>query len=159
VRGRPEIWYDDLVTGQRHRSPRALTVEADDIVAFARQFDPQPQHLDPVAAQRGLFGGLVASGWHTAAVTMRLLTETLPLAESVGAGLELAWPTPTRPGDQLALDLTVVSKRLSRTKPDRGLVELAYDTVDQSGQIRQRTRATVVMLLGPGLRLAGESHG
>jgi acyl dehydratase len=154
-----EIWYDDLAPGGRHRSPGAITVEADEIVAFARRFDPQPQHLDPVQASQGLFGGLVASGWHTAALTMRLLTETLPLADSVGAGLELAWPTPTRPGDQLWLDLTVVSKRLSRSKPDRGVVELAYDTVELSGQVRQRTRATVVMLRRPGLKLTEAGRG
>jgi acyl dehydratase len=146
-----KLWYDDLAPGQRYhaRTPYRMTEAA--IIAFAREFDPQPNHCDPAAARASLFEGLAASGWHTAAATMRLLTEAgFPVGNGVvGAGVDIAWPTPTRPGDELTLELVVKAKRLSRTKPDRGVVVVEYDTRNQLGEVRQRTRTTLIVLRDP----------
>ena len=103
------------------------------IKAFASQFDPQPFHLDENAAKASLFSGLVASGWHTAAMTMRLLVETgLPLAGGlIGAGGELSWPRPTRPGDILRVESEVQEIIPSRSRPDRGVVALRMVTRNQ----------------------------
>src|SRR4051812_46681465 len=102
------FFLDDLQVGQRFVSGTHL-VDEDQITAFARQFDPQPFHLDDAAAKASLFGGLAASGWHTAAITMRLLVESgLPLEGGIiGAGGEVAWPRPTRPGDVLRVESEV----------------------------------------------------
>ena len=99
--GQERLYLDDLAVGQRFASgPQAL--DAGQIKAFAEAFDPQPFHLDEAAAASSLFGGLAASGWHTAAISMRLLVGSVPLAGGViGAGGEIAWPRPTRPGDVL----------------------------------------------------------
>jgi acyl dehydratase len=95
------LYLEDLSVGQRFES-RPHCLDAEQIKKFAAEFDPQPFHLDETAAAGSLFGGLAASGWHTAALTMRLLVESVPLADGlVGAELELAWPKPTRPGDTL----------------------------------------------------------
>src|SRR6185369_17337284 len=98
--------------------------DAEQIKAFARQFDPQPFHLDEAAAKNSIFQGLAASGWHTAALTMRLLVSGgLPLAGgSIGAGGEIAWPRPTRPGDILQVESEVTAVTPSRSRPDRGIV-------------------------------------
>src|SRR5439155_25976483 len=106
------LYLDDLQIGQRFTS-RTHVVDEEQIKAFAGQFDPQPFHLDNEAAKDTLFSGLVASGWHTAAITMRLLVESgLPLAGGiVGAGGELEWPNPTRPGDSLQVESEVLGIR------------------------------------------------
>src|SRR5712671_2033589 len=105
--GERGLYLDDLLVGQRFTSATHAIDEVQ-IKSFAREYDPQPFHLDDAAATKSLFGGLVASGWHTAAVTMRLLVESgLPIAGGiVGASGEVSWPRPTRPGDVL----TVVSE-------------------------------------------------
>jgi acyl dehydratase len=118
------VYLEDLEIGQRFTSGSHVIDEVQ-IKAFARQFDPQPFHLDNEKAKRTLFAGLAASGWHTAAITMRLLVETgLPLAGGiVGAGGEISWPKPTRPGDILSVTSDIEEIAPSRSRPDRGIGE------------------------------------
>src|SRR5262245_64862385 len=114
------FFLDDLRVGRRFSSA-SHTIDEAQIKAFAAQFDPQPFHLDNEAAKATLFAGLAASGWHTAAITMKLLVETgLPLAGGiVGAGGTLEWPKPTRPGDTLQVESEVLEIAPSRSRPDR----------------------------------------
>jgi acyl dehydratase len=131
------LYLEDLFVGQRFES-RAHRLDSEQIKKFAAEFDPQPFHLDEEAAARSLFGGLAASGWHTASLTMRLLVESVPLADGlVGAELELAWPKPTRPGDTLQVFSEVVDIRPSRSKPNMGIVTLRNETRDQDGEVLQ----------------------
>ena len=132
IGGKDLLYLDDLQVGQRFTSKTHRVDEAQ-IKAFASQFDPQPFHLDENAAKDSLFSGLVASGWHTAAMTMRLLVETgLPLAGGlIGAGGELSWPRPTRPGDILRVESEVQEIIPSRSRPDRGVVALRMVTRNQ----------------------------
>lgn len=139
------LYLDDLQVGQRFTSGTHLVDEAQ-IKAFARQFDPQPFHLDENAAKDSLFSGLVASGWHTAAVTMRLLVEGLPLAGGViGAGVELSWPRPTRPGDVLRVESEVQEIIPSRSRPDRGVVLMRIVTHNQRDEVVQIFVAKLVV--------------
>src|SRR5437762_4081621 len=133
-----QLYLDDLVVGQ-HFTSRTHVVDATEIKAFARQFDPQPFHLDEETAKRAFFGELVASGWHTAAITMRLLVETgLPLAGGIiGAGGELAWPKPTRPGDTLQVESDVMQITPSRSRPARGLAIVHSVTRSQTSEVGQ----------------------
>lgn len=133
-----KLYLDDIVVGQRFVSG-SLTVDEAQIKAFAAEFDPQPFHLDAAAAKASLFGGLVASGWHTAALTMRLLVGGgAPLAEGiVGVGGELTWPRPTRPGDTLMVESEVLEVRPSRSHPDRGVVTIRSETRNQHGEAVQ----------------------
>lgn len=110
------------------------------ILAFAREFDPQPFHTDPEAARHSMFGGLVASGWHTAAVSMRLIaTGGLRFAGgAIGLGGELSWPAPTRPGDVLHVETTVLAVEPSRSRPDRGTVTVENLTRNARGDVVQR---------------------
>lgn len=127
------LYLDDLHIGQRFASAPHL-VTAEQIKAFAAEFDPQPFHMDEEAAKGSLFGGLAASGWHTAALTMRMLVESVPLADGlVGAELELAWPKPTRPGMTLQLFSEIVDIRPSRSKPNMAIVTARNETRDQDG--------------------------
>ena len=131
------LYLEDLYVGQRFSSaPRAL--DAEQIKRFAAEFDPQPFHLDEEAAQDSLFKGLAASGWHTAALTMRLLVDSVPLADGlIGAELELAWPKPTRPGMTLQLFSEIVDIKPSRSKPDMAIVTVRNETRDQDGEAVQ----------------------
>ncbi len=130
--------------GQRFASGRHC-LEAEDIRRFAAEFDPQPFHLDPEAARETFFGGLAASGWHTAAVTMRLLVESIPVAGGlIGGGGEIAWPRATRPGDELSVESEVVEVTPSRSRPERGTVKIRSDTVNQNGEIVQTLTATLL---------------
>lgn len=139
-------YLDDLAVGQRFTSA-SLSVDTDGIKAFARQFDPQPFHLDDEAAASSLFGGLAASGWHTAALTMRLLVDGgAPIAGGViGAGGEVAWPRPTRPGDVLTVESEVIEVRPSKSRPDRGMVTLRSETRNQRGEVVQILTAKLVV--------------
>jgi len=139
-------YLDELHVGQRFVSG-AHVVDAGQIVAFAAQFDTQPFHLDEQAALGTVFAGLAASGWHTAAITMRLLVEGgLPLAGGiVGAGGELAWPKPTRPGDLLRVDSEVIELKPSRSRPDRGMVTVRSDTRNQRGELVQTLTAKLIV--------------
>jgi acyl dehydratase len=132
------LYLEDLHVGQRFESA-TLAVTADEIKAFARQFDPQPFHLDEDAAARSLLGGLAASGWHTAALTMRLLVGGgAPIAGGViGAGVEVRWPRPVRPGDELQVVSEVLEITPSRSKSDRGIAVLRSETRNQRGEVVQ----------------------
>ncbi len=127
--------FDDIVVGQKFVSG-SLIVDAAEIKAFAAQFDPQPFHLDETAAKASPFGGLVASGWHTASMTMRLLVGGgVPLEGGlIGVGGELTWPRPTRPGDVLTVESEVLEARPSRSNPDRGVVTIRSETRNQHGE-------------------------
>src|SRR5262249_16989143 len=139
-------FLDDLAVGQRFVSA-SHELTANEIRDFARQFDPQPFHLDADAARATLFGGLAASGWHTAAVTMRLLVGGgAPFAGGViGAGGEIEWPRPTRPGDVLHVESEVIDVMPSRSKPDRGLVRLRSETKNQKGEVVQVLTAKLIV--------------
>jgi acyl dehydratase len=142
-----KLYLEDLTVGQTFVST-SLTITADEIVAFAGQYDPQPFHLDNEAAKRTLFGGLAASGWHTAALTMRLLVQGggSPLAGGIiGGGGEIAWPRPTRPGDTLHVEAEVVEIIPSRSKPDRGMVLMRNRTLNQNGEEVQVFTAKLVV--------------
>jgi acyl dehydratase len=132
------LYLDDLSVGQRFSSA-TLTVTADEIKGYAAKYDPQPFHLDDAAAELTLFGGLAASGWHTAAMTMRLLVDGgAPLAGGIiGAGGEIAWPKPTRPGDVLHVESEVIEITPSRSRPDRGMVAMRSETKNQNGEAVQ----------------------
>lgn len=115
----------------------SVTVTREEIVAFARQFDPQPFHVDEDAARRSPFGGLIASGWHTASLCMRLVVALLgPDSGSLGSpGVdELRWLKPVRPGDELSVSAEVLEAIPSRSKPDRGLVKFRYTMRNQNGE-------------------------
>ena len=137
------MWLEDLNVSDRFYSGEEIEVTAEEIMSFARQYDPQPGHISEETALDTSFHGLAASGWHTAAITQRLLTK-MGFIGVIGADITLTWPTPTRPGDRLHFDGRVTSKRESRTKPDRGIVSLEYDTVNQDGEIRQHTQAVII---------------
>jgi acyl dehydratase len=121
--------------GQRFTSAE-YRVEEDRIKAFAAEFDPQPFHLDGTAARASIFGGLAASGWHTAAITMRLLvTGGVPFAAGViGLGGEIAWPRPTRAGDVLRVESEIVEILPSRSKPNQAIVKVRSTTLNQHGE-------------------------
>jgi acyl dehydratase len=134
-----ERYFEDFAVGQKFRSA-ARAVTAEEIRAFAKDFDPQPFHLDAAAAVDSLFGGLVASGWHTAALTMRLLVDSdlKPARGTIGAGVEeLRWPKPVRPGDVLHLEGEVVDVRPSRSRPELGIVKVRANTINQDGDVVQ----------------------
>ncbi|RXT56701.1 dehydratase [Bosea sp. Tri-44] len=139
-------YLDDLVVGQRFRSA-SHTIDDAQIKAFAAQFDPQPFHLDEEAARETLFKGLAASGWHTAAITMRLNVEAgLPLMGGIiGAGGEISWPAPTRPGDTLHVESEVVEITPSRSKPERGIATIVSRTINQRGETVQILRAKLIV--------------
>jgi acyl dehydratase len=141
------LYLEDLQPGQILRSGESAPVDAAAIKAFARQFDPQPFHLDEAAAAKSFFRGLVASGWHTAAVTMTLMVDGLPLAGGViGAGLdEMRWPRPVYPGDRLHLEAEVLQVRPLRSRPGQGLAKMRITTLNQSGEPVQVMTANMVV--------------
>jgi len=129
-------YLEDYAVGQVYRSGR-LRVDKDQIIAFAAQFDPQSYHLDEAAARKSVFGGLAASGWHTAALTMRLLVESefRPADGILGVGFdELSWPRPVRPADELHVESEVLEVRPSKSRPDRGLIRVRMTTFNQNGE-------------------------
>ena len=132
-----QLYLEDLHVGQSWVS-EPHTIDAEQIKRFAADYDPQPFHLDEAAANNSLFKGLAASGWHTAALTMRMLVESVPLAEGlVGAELELAWPKPTRPGMTLRVFSEIAEIWPSRSKPDMAIVTMRNETRDQDGEVLQ----------------------
>ena len=140
------LYLDDLHVGQQFISGSHAVDEAQ-IRAFAGQFDPQPFHLDDALAKETLFAGLAASGWHTAAITMRLLVDGgAPIAGGViGAGGEVSWPKPTRPGDTLHVASEVVQVTPSRSRPERGIVTVRSETRNQRGEVVQILTAKLVV--------------
>jgi len=135
-RERARQYLEDYAAGQIYRSAR-MTIDKDQIIAFAGQFDPQPYHLDEEAAYKSVFGGLAASGWHTAALSMRLLvdSEFRPAHGILGVGVdELRWLRPVRPGDSLYVETEVLEVRPSKSEADRGLIRVRTTTFNQSGE-------------------------
>lgn len=147
-----KLWLDDIKVGARFETEK-YEVSHEDIVNFARQFDPQSFHLSDQAAAETFFEGLAASGWHTAAITMRLLvTSGFSIATGIiGASVEVAWPSPTRAGDVLHVELTVENVKVSASQPDRGFVTVTYNTTNQEGKTRQRTTANLLVFKKPEL--------
>jgi acyl dehydratase len=144
-------YLEDLHVGDRFGSD-ALEVTEQDIIAFARAFDPQPFHLDATAAEQSVFKHLVASGWHTAAMSMKLfVTGELKLAGgSVGLAVdELRWPRPVRPGDTLRLETEILEVRPSKSKPDRGIIRIRNVTTNQNGHVVQTFVASVLVRRRP----------
>jgi acyl dehydratase len=133
-----KLYLEDFTVGRRFTSA-AHTLDADQIKAFASRFDPQPFHLDEAAAQTSFFHGLAASGWHTAAITMSLLVQSgMPIAGGlIGAGAEIAWPRPVRPGDTLTVESEVVEVKPSRSRPERGMITVKSQTRNQHGEVVQ----------------------
>ncbi len=134
-----ERYLEDFAVGQTFDSGR-LVVEEARIKTFAAEFDPQPFHLDAEAARQSLFGGLAASGWHTAALTMRLLVESdiKPVGGIIGAGFdELRWPRPVRPGDELRVESEVLEVRPSKSRPEQGMIKVRTTTLNQKGEAVQ----------------------
>ncbi|MDH0048254.1 MaoC family dehydratase [Comamonas terrigena] len=144
------LYLDDLYVGQTFVSGEHLLDEAQ-IIAYARQFDPQVFHLDPEAAKHTFFQGLAASGWHTASISMRLVTESIPLADGViGGGMEeLAWPQPTRPGDRLHVESEIVEIIPSQPKPNRAMLRVLCQTKNQRGEVLQRFRPKMLAFKRP----------
>jgi len=132
------LYLEDVFVGQRFiTGTQAVTAEA--IKAFARDYDPQPFHTDEEAAKDSFFDGLAASGWHTAAITMRLQIDSgPPLAGGmIGAGGELSWPRPVRPGDVLHVESEVLAVTRSKSRPERGMITLKSETKNQKGEVVQ----------------------
>ena len=130
------IWLEEFAPGQKFVS-RALPLDAAAIKAFATQFDPQPFHLDETAARDSFFGGLAASGWHTAALSMRLLVESgfRPAGGIIGSRAdELKWPRPVRPGDELHVEAEVLEVRRSDSRPGQGFIKCRTTTLNQSNE-------------------------
>lgn len=135
----PVQYFEDFSVGQVFNTGR-FKVDADQIKAFAKQFDPQPFHLDEEAAKNSVFRGLAASGWHTAALTMRLMAdgEFKPAGGIIGVGFdELSWSRPVRPGDELHAKSEILELRPSKSRPDRGLIRARTTTYNQNGEAVQ----------------------
>jgi acyl dehydratase len=128
----------------------SFTMSEADIIAFAKEYDPQPFHVDPVAAKDGPFGGLIASGWHTTSMMMRQLVDhhVSPESSLGAAGVdEIRWPKPVRPGDTLHVRATILEARRSSSKPDRGIVKTLAELINQDGDLVMKVTAINFILL------------
>ena len=135
-----ERYFEDFVVGQVFKPSGRVQVEKDEIIAFAKRYDPQPFHLDEEAGRKSIFGRLVASGWHTAALTMGLIarSEYRSAGGTIGLGFDgMRWPIPVLPGDELRIETEVLEMRPSRSRPDYGLMKLRTQTFNQQGKIVQ----------------------
>jgi acyl dehydratase len=144
-------WFDDLSAGQVYTFGAHEMTEAE-IIEFATRFDPQPFHVDPVAARESTFGGLIASGWHTGAVMMRMLVDHfINLEASLGSpGLdEIRWPRPVRPGDTLHVRVTVLETIPSRSKPDRGVIRSLTEAITGDGEVVMSMRGMTMLRRRP----------
>src|SRR5437016_5085034 len=141
-----EHYFDDLKVGDRFKS-EPLNVTEKQVIEFAHKFDPQMFHLSRKAAERTIFKGLIASGWHTAAMSMRLLVQTLNFAEgAIGLGVdELRWPNAVRPCDALKVETEILELRLSRSKPNYGIIRLRNVTTNQRSEIVQTMTANAMV--------------
>ena len=141
-----ERYFEDLKVGDRFKS-QAYNVSEEQIISFAREFDPQPFHLDRAVGEKTIFGGLIASGWHTAAITMRLFVKTLNFAEgAIGLGVdELRWPNAVKADDSLQVEVEIIDLRESRSKPTHGVVRLRYITTNQRAEIVQTMFASALV--------------
>jgi len=140
-------YLEDYAVGQVYRSPGPLRVDSEAIKAFAGEFDPQPFHLDEEDAKNTFFRGLAASGWHTAALTMRLLVEgeLKPAGGIIGVGGEVTWPRPLRPGDELRLESEIIEVRPSTSRPEQGLIKVRSTTMNQHDEPVQITVANLIV--------------
>jgi acyl dehydratase len=132
-----ERWFEDYPPGAVFTTGE-VSVDADEIIDFARKYDPQPMHTDPEAAAHSYFRGLIASGWHTGAMMMRLFADHFlsPASSIASPGLdELRWRLPVRPGDRLSLRLTVLEARRSRSKPEQGVIRSLVEVLNQHGEV------------------------
>lgn len=135
-----ERYLEDYAAGQTFVGSKRIRIETERIKSFAAEFDPQPFHLDEKAADDSIFRGLAASGWHTAAVTMRLLVESelQPAGGVIGLGFdEFRWPRPVRPGDELRVESEVLEVRQSKSRPEQGLIKVKTTTLNQNGEAVQ----------------------
>lgn len=142
------LYLEDIQVGQRFAGTTRIRIEESRIKHFALEFDPQPFHLDERTAEASIFQGLAASGWHTAAVTMRLLvdSEFKPAGGIVGAGFDdLRWLGPVRPGDELRVESEVLEVRPSKSRPGQGMVKVRTDTLNQEGDIVQTSVGNLVV--------------
>jgi acyl dehydratase len=142
-----ELYFEDFAPGQVYRSER-LVMTTETIKAFAREYDPQPFHLDEAAARDSLFEGLAASGWHTAAVTMKLLTAGpfRPAGGHIGGRLEaLRWPRPTRPGDELRVESEILEVRPSKSRRGYGWLRVRTTTLNQKDEVVQTYVGNIVV--------------
>lgn len=142
----PDRWFEDYAIGDSGLFG-SVTVDEDAIIEFGRQFDPQPFHVDPVGARSSVFGGLIASGWHTGALMMRLLVDGVLGPSSMGSpGLDqLLWLVPVRPGDTLTLRSTVDDVTPSRSRADRGFVKMTQEMINQDGIVAMRAVANMML--------------
>ncbi len=146
------LYLEDLAVGQKFRTG-TITVDPVRVRAFASEFDPQPFHLDEAAGNASIFGSLVASGWHTAAMTMRLMVASdMRIAGGlVGVGVEqIRWPRPVRPGDRLRVEVEVLDVRPSRSNPARGVVRFRSQTLNQQDEVVMEQVATLIAPRSPG---------
>jgi acyl dehydratase len=149
-----ELYFDDLKAGDKFKS-ETFAVPAKEIIEFAEKFDPQKFHLHAKSAERSIFKGLVASGWHTAAMTMRLFVKTLNFAEgAIGLGVdELRWPCAVRPGDVLHVETEILETRLSNSRPNVGVIRLRNVTLNQKNEQVQTMSASALVPRRGGSRL------
>jgi acyl dehydratase len=142
----PDRYFEDVKVGDRFASG-TYEVTAEGIISFAREFDPQAFHVDLSAANKSVFKGLAASGWHTAAITMRLFVQATNFGEgAVGLGVdELRWPAPVRPGDTLRVQVEIVDLRESRSKLDHGIIRIRNTTTNQRGEVVQTMFASAMV--------------
>jgi acyl dehydratase len=142
------LYLDDLVVGARYEAG-PIAVDKDELIEFAGRYDPQPFHTDPVAAKASLFGGLAASGWMTASLTMRMLVDSGngPAGGFIARKIEaMEWPLPVRPGDTLRATSEVLEILPSKSKPDRGMVRMRTETLNQDGKVVQVLTALLVVV-------------
>jgi acyl dehydratase len=145
------LYLEDLSPAHAFES-RRHTITQDEIITFARAYDPQPFHTDPVAAKASFFGRLVASGWHTAALTMKMLTESeMDLAGGlIGAGMEdLKWPTPLVPGDTIHVRIEIIEARASKSRPEIGIVRAYVRTLREDGTAVQEMTSNLIVPTRP----------
>src|SRR5205807_8034937 len=148
--GKPKYCSEDFRVGMLIEQP-GPTLTRDDILEFARRYDPQPMHLDEEAAKRSIYGGLIASGWQTASLTTRMMCDSYLLdSSSLGSpGMkEVSWARPVRPGDTLRLRMTVVETKPSTSKPDRGSGLHSWEVVNQAGERGSRVEGVGVVKRG-----------
>jgi acyl dehydratase len=139
-------FFEDLKVGEHFQSDTYIVTD-EAIIKFAREFDPQPFHIDLAVAEKSIFKGLAASGWHTAAITMRLFVQATNFAEgAIGLGVdELRWPNAVRPGDALRVETEIVELRPSRSKPNHGIIRIRNVTTNQRGEIVQTMFANAMI--------------
>jgi len=155
-----ERYLEDFEVGQMFGGSARIRIHHERIKSFAAEFDPQPFHLDEDSARETYFKGLAASGWHTAAMTMRLLvdSELKPAGGIIGAEFdEMRWPRPVRPGDDLHVESEVLEVRPSKSRPDQGVIKVRTTTLNQNGDPVQVFVGNLIVLRRPGS--SGESHG